>query len=214
MSGATNLFDSGHAKYYFDIEPSEMLDHWDGLLELRKQTLLWPDPEDLFQAGSKLHINALAQAVALSENQIYPICAVADPVPKVAKDIIDCKINAVLKREWSSSTDHVISRHSDEEHLAAYKDNLAQRKKLDKKLGKMEEHTLTSLSPRWFLQSYIPPLVHVGELRMFLVNGMILRKVITTPIDGDGTYLDLDAPHVITPLNWLRYLFLPITRRL
>lgn len=185
-----------------------MLAHWDGLMALKKETLIWPDPIDLFRQGSKLHVASLVQAVAKSENQQYPICATVKPTPQLVKDIVNGTRKGVLKREWSTGTDHVYYKGMPMDRVDIFKNQLTSRTKLEKQLAKQKPHDLLNVTPKWFIQPFIPSLIYVGELRVLIVNGAILGKIITTPTGEHGPeYIRLEEPFLVTPLSMIKYRF-------
>lgn len=168
-----------------------MLQHWDGLMVLKEHTLIWPDPVDLFQQGSKLHLASLAQAVAKSENQLYPICATVAPTPQLVRDIINGERDGVLKREWGTGASHIYYKNQPARQVEAFKEQIRQRAQMEKKLSKKKPHDLLDNSPKWFVQPYIPSLIHIGELRVLIVNGAILGKIVTMPIADPEGELDV-----------------------
>lgn len=187
-----------------------MLKHWDGLMVLKKHTLIWPDPVDFFQQGSKLYIASLAQAVAKSEGQCYPICATVKPTAKLVEDIISGKRSVVLKREWGTAASHVYYKGMEKSRVDLFNEQLKRRTLMEKKLEKHKPHVLLNTSPKWFIQPYIHSLTRIGELRILIVNGAILGKIVTTPLPdpenpGAIGYMHLQQPILVPPLSVLKY---------
>lgn len=187
-----------------------MTEHWDGLLTLRMQTFIWPDPLDLFRAGSKLSLNTLIHAVAVSEEASHPICQTITPNVELIHDIVLGNRNAVLKRDWSSSSAHVYTKHA---RGGIVKISQQFRKVLSE--GNRAYNLVEATghqdfpSPQWFIQPYLPALIYLGEIRAFFVNGYLLRKIITTPLQEDIQHSTVETPSMITPLNLLKYSFYP-----
>jgi hypothetical protein len=55
--------------------------------------------------------------------------------------------------------------------------------------------------PRWFCQPYMPLLIHLGELRTYLVNGVIYYTVATTPNISDPHLLEMASGKFTRPLS-------------
>ncbi|KAF9473080.1 hypothetical protein BDN70DRAFT_900049 [Pholiota conissans] len=204
------LFDftsSGMAEKYYGLKPNEMLDHWDGLMALKKHTYIWPDPDDFFEQGSKLHLASMAQAVAQSENQLYPICAIVEPTLEIVNDILTGACQGVLKREWSSTSTHVIYKGKHGDLAQEFTETLHARRTLERQLAKKRSHPLLRNPPKWYIQPFISSLTDVGEIRVFIVNGMILENIITRPVDDEsGCHVIWENPSQISTLDVIKNL--------
>ena len=187
----------------YGITVPQMEKHWDGLLELRNHTLIWPDPLDLFRAGSKLNLNNIVHAVALSEGQSYPICATVEPDDDLLQSIMDGTKSLVLKRDWSSSSSHVYTKHTAGGLAGACGRLQAAIEKEEAAYAALQANDF--IRPTWFIQPYLPALIIIGEIRAFFVNGLLLRKIITSPCEGRIDETTLENPSMIMPLHRLKY---------
>lgn len=171
---------------------------WLGMIGLRQTLTIWPDPMDLLMTGSKLFLDHLISASAASMGVSHLQIVLVDKPRKVITDIVDESIAAVLKRDYSASGRHFFSASSAdpvsrlegllEEEAEAYN---------SPDLGCYFPH------PRWFIQPFNPGLTRLGEVRTYLVNGILFGKIITTPRVEDDA-LDLVVPILFTPLSKLR----------
>lgn len=187
-----------------------MTQHWDGLLTLRKDTLIWPDPLDLFRAGSKLSLNTIIHAVAVSEEASHPICQTINPTMELVEDILLGKRNAVLKRDWSSSGAHVYTKHAQggtQKICQAFRRVLREETRAYDLVEATDHEDFHR--PKWFIQPYLPALIYLGEIRAFFVNGYLMKKIITAPRNEDIQYSTVETPSMIKPLNILGYYFYP-----
>jgi len=159
---------------------------------LTRVTTIWPHPTDLLKAGSKLFLDMLITRATESMGHDHIQLATVDPLDVIEK-IVSGNLNAVLKREFSSHEHHVFSRHTH---------NPIQRLQ---RCIENEKQTYGSCStfpqPKWFIQPYLPPLVYLGEIRAFLVNGILFRSLVTTPKFPSFYVQELSFP---TPLSLLR----------
>ncbi len=163
---------------------------------------MWPDPRDLILTGSKLYMNHIVTEAARALGQSQPVIAVCDdPTVNLVQDIIDGKINGVLKREYSSNTTHVYSKHT-KNAVTNFRKAMEDQRKFwcwDKR--KIYEN------PKWFIQPYIPSLIYLGEIRAYIVNGILINIITSTP-DLDSGLLDVTQVVQIRPLCNIRYNYL------
>lgn len=174
-----------------------MAEIWKGMAYLCQTVTVWPDPRDLMMAGSKLFLDNLIRMSAISMGYSHPQAVRIDPTTETVKNIVERKMDGVLKREFSSHGQHVFSLHTEraeDKFIAA----------MDKEEVNYELDLSKFLRPRWFLQPYIPELRYLGELRIFVVNGIIFKTIITNPNDGNKP-LEITEPNILTPLSRIRY---------
>lgn len=183
----------------YDLSYGEMGQLWTGMSVLTQTLTIWPHPLDLLMTGSKIFLNRLitasATSMGLSHLQILPV---KEP-KQVVKAIADKKISAVLKRDYSSQGRHVISVRTPDPF-----------KRLESLLDEETNAYSADLQrhfprPVWFIQPFNPALTYFGEIRVYLVNGILFGKIVTTPRTGDDpNNLDLVVPMLLTPLSRLR----------
>jgi hypothetical protein len=171
---------------------------WSGMVILCKNLTIWPDPRDLLMAGSKLFLEFIISRAAVSMGHSHSQAALIKiPSTDLVKDIAEGRLAAVLKRDFSSHSNHVISQHT--------KDAIAQFENILRE----EEQAYASTDlpfprPLWFLVPYNPALRYLGEIRVFLVNGIYFKQIVTTP-PARGGPLEITEPKILTPLSLLRY---------
>jgi hypothetical protein len=119
--------------------------------------------------------------------------AIADP-SEVCKQMANGDFSGVLKRDYSSHSRHIFSANTTDcvEKVQLFMDR------------EVRAYEATSVFPRpvWFVQPFSHPLVHLGEIRAFVVNGILFRSVVTTPKPPSFEVQELVFP---TPLAKLRY---------
>ncbi len=171
---------------------------WAGMEVLRRRLMIWPDPRDLMMAGSKVYLNMIISKSSAAMGLPHPRAVRVDRAEAVdaIRDIVGGKIDAVIKREYSSHGQHVFS-----------KDTKDAEKNFKAAIGEETQvycSNLTFPTPMWFIQPYIAPLIFLGEIRAFIVNGVLFKTVVTTPKEGDFHKMDIQDPVVFTPLSKLR----------
>jgi hypothetical protein len=179
--------------YHLSIQDMEKF--WAGMSSLTERITVWPEPRDLLFAGSKLFLDVLIREAAEFLNVSYPISTPVTPSKSIIRKIIQEKVAATLKREYSSHGNHVFTRHT---RNALDKFTTC----IDDEREAYNKSTLFPL-PVWYLTPYNPSLIYLGEIRVFLVNGVLFQSVVTTP-KQDGPELDIIEPHLFNPLSKLR----------
>jgi hypothetical protein len=104
------------------------------------------------------------------------------------------KMQAVLKRTHSGWSNHLISPYTNKP-----KEVIKQALREQRKCWNVSGHSFDQ--PIWFCQPYLPLLIHVGEFRTFIVNGVIYYTVATTPVNLDPTNLELVGARFPRPLD-------------
>lgn len=160
---------------------------------LSRLITIWPHPTDLLLAGSKLFLDMLITRAMESMGRHHIQLATVDPQDVIQK-IVSGDIDAVLKREFSSHTRHVFSKDTRNAILKV-------QERFDQEELTYSQCPDVFLRPRWFIQPYLAPLVYLGEIRAFLVNGTLFRSVVSTPNEGSFDVQELCFP---TPLSILR----------
>jgi translation elongation factor EF-Tu-like GTPase len=157
--------------------------------------MIWPHPEELFVSGSKIHGYETLRVASLSIGTPTPLFVMAgDLVEDVhfLKNLENGIISGVLKRDYSMKGEHVItpSTVGSVEKIKKSKNEVERTwKTVEKMFG----------VPHWFIQPFVAHLVHVGEVRAFVVEGRLVYKVTTTPRE-DGS-LSVNDEENIRPLH-------------
>jgi hypothetical protein len=125
----------------------------------------------------------------------HPMAATVVPTVELVQDILGGKIDGALKREFSSHNQHVYTQHT-KDAVEKFKEALRQENAAYSKT--------TFRQPKWFIQPYIAPLFFLGEIRVFIVNGVIFKAIVTTPNSEQSTELEIENPLLLTPLSKLR----------
>ena len=169
---------------------------------------MWPDPRDLLLTGSKLYMNHLIIQSAQALGQSQPIIAVCEnPTASLVQDILDGKIDGVLKREYSSDSTHVYTKHT-QNAVKKFKKALED----ERKFWHWDNQKICE-NPKWFIQPYIPSFLYLGELRAFVANGIIVNVVVSTPENPSSASMAVSQVVLIRPLCNIRYSRLPISYR-
>jgi len=177
-----------------------MVAMWKGMGILTQRLTIWPDPRHLMAEGCKLyHIKIITES-STSLGYSYPRVMRVTPSRILIKELQDGTSAAVLKREFSSQGRHVFTPHTRdaEAHLT------------DQFRKEREAYADTTFpNPAWFIQPYVAPLLYLGEIRVFIVNGTLFSTVVTSPkkihkIDE----LEIQEAVLFTPLSMLRYVYL------
>lgn len=155
--------------------------------------MVWPHPEELFIGGSKIEVYDTLRVASLSMGTSTPFFVMAGDMDKAfLRNLEKGNFQGVLKRDYSMKGDHVITPRM-EDPVGVIK-----------RLMKEQERTWKVVegifgTPHWFIQPFVAHLVHVGEVRAFVVEGRLLFKVTTTPRE-DGTVWVTDT-EPIRPLH-------------
>jgi hypothetical protein len=168
---------------------------WGGMISLTKRITIWPDPRDLLFAGSKLSLEILIREAAAFLNVSHPMSTVICPSSSTVKQIALGRLAAALKREYSSHGNHVFTKHTPNP-IEKFNTCIEQ-----------ERAVYTSSTPfprpKWYLTPYNASLIYLGEIRVFLVNGILFQSVVTTP-KRQNQDLDIVEPLLFNPLSKLR----------
>jgi hypothetical protein len=188
------------AKDVYGLTSTDVERHWDSLAILCSQTMMWPDPRDLVATGAKLYLHTIIAGSTQALGQSLPTIAVLpNPTVELVQNIVDGKIDGVLKREYSSDSNHVFSKHT-KNAVKKFKEAINR----ERECWRWEKGTVCE-NPKWFMQPYLPSLVYLGEIRAFFVNGMIFNILATTPEKGDTTNLNVCQAVLLRPLRRIRY---------
>ena len=161
----------------YSISPIDCCSIFCNLLSLAEKTTIWPHPEELFIGGCKIEVYDTLRVASLSMGIPTPLLVMAGDIENdegFLRNLGEGKFKGVLKRDYSMKGEHVITPSTE--------DPVRQLKKLMKE----QEHTWKLVeeifgTPHWFIQPFVAHLVHVGEVRAFVVEGRMLFKVTTTP---------------------------------
>jgi hypothetical protein len=181
----------------YGIEPLDACLIYANCTELAKKTLVWPHPEELFLGGSKIQVYEDLRVASLSLDYPTPVLATIEKNIREStfiKDYVNGKIQGVLKREYSKKSQHVILP-TDPDISSTIKKALME-----------EENTWLRVQdmfgrPKWFIQPIVAQLLHVGEVRCFIVSGRLLYKITTTPGTQYGSPWEVTSHDLIRPLN-------------
>jgi hypothetical protein len=149
-----------------------MVDHWKGLGILQAFTFIWPDPRDLLFGGSKLQqqMNLRSSMAKLGRPHVLSatvLSATGQKINKLRHEIWLRNRTAVIKREYSQRNAHVYTPHRNENSNDPPISN-------DLSKGVFPQ-------PMWFIQPYIAPMIDMGKLCLFIVNGTIIHTISSTP---------------------------------
>lgn len=168
------------------------------MLFLTDKITIWPDPRDLMMAGSKLFLESIIGKVAASMQLLHPQAVVVEPSVSTVESIATGKSACVLKRDFSSHGKHVFTKHTPNA-VNQFVSRLAREK---------EVYDECKLFPRplWFIQPYNPSIINLGEIRVYLVNGILFNSIVTSPRQNPRqNVLNIVEPVLFTPLSQLRY---------
>jgi len=149
--------------------------------------------------GSKKYVNTITMVSALALGRSYPIISTCEPTVKMVKDIQRSKIDAALKRDFSSDSCHVITKHTTNP-VEKFKSAISKEKLFCHSPSRPKMFPI----PSWYLQPYLPTLIYLGEIRAFIVNGVIINIFGTTPLEGDTTNLEVEPAILLRPLSQMR----------
>jgi len=149
----------------------------------------------MFIVGQKLLTHQLlikcAAALDLEHPSLIPVAE--EDVPRVAREIAQGILQGVLKRTQSGWSYHVITPYTPDP-LKQIETAL----KIQKQHWQVPGHQF--VPPQWFLQPYLPALIHLGELRTFVVDGALYYTVYTTPTECDPKTLAMTSGKFVRPL--------------
>lgn len=177
----------------YDVHGKDWFTLFNNFVSLSHATSVWPDPAEMFRVGSKLQGQQDFQLAAMSLGFSVPFSAACrdGDVLNYAKRIQEGKIKAVLKREYSDRSLQVIGPFTKQQVLAA------------KTALRMASHWDAVADvwgrPQWMLQPLVVHLLHIGEVRSFVIGGILTCNIITTP-RRDGL-LDIYVADRIRPLH-------------
>ena len=174
----------------YDVTPLQACLMYANLSELVTKTTVWPHPEDLFMGGSKVQCYETLRIASLSmgvPTPFYVILGEKISDPTFVKDFAEGRVQGVLKRDYSMKSQHVIFPTTP--NTASTIQNALNEEK--KTWNTVEE---LFGRPQWFLQPTVAHLLHVGEVRCFIVGGRLVYKVTTTPIKGGGVHVTNHEP--------------------
>ena len=161
-----------------DLPIDKMEEYIEALLQLMEVTVIFPNPVQLIAQGKKVSACMFMRLAALSLGYKQPmISVVKKPTYEDVKAIISGERDTVLKRENSDSCHHVI-RKGKKVNRRDFEQVLAD--------GLVWEASPFGI-PKWLEQPYIPDLMHLGEVRTFIVNGLITYMVLSV-FGKDGNW--------------------------
>lgn len=177
--------------------------HWTGLVDLQERTLIWPQPQELYKAGSKCYLHYIISMAAVSEGYPHPVSATCEPTVALLEDILSGEVSGVLKRDWSNATTHVFTKHSAVDHRSKRASIKALERAIRAEFETYKAITSYFRRPVWFIQPYLPAMILLGEIRLFIVNGIIINTIITTPIEANINSVDAEQPISVTPIEMI-----------
>lgn len=182
----------------YGLSCHEMERLWEGMGILSRILTVWPDPVHLLAEGSKLyHEKIIAESLA-SLGLSCPRAVRVTPSPAIIDEITNGTTAGVLKREFSSEGKHVYTPHTE-----GGKDRLAAALR-DERAAYNSRTNFPK--PVWYIQPYIAPLLYLGEIRAFVINGVFYAAVMTSPRHArELGHMDVQEAVLFTPLAHLRY---------
>jgi hypothetical protein len=164
---------------------------------LAKKTTVWPHPEELFLSGSKLQGYETIRVASLSMGISIPMYVVADHLidtKKFQEKLKNGTFHGVIKREYSMRSEHVVTPLTRNPVDVLKRARSKQRKTW----GEVKEFWA---EPKWFVQPFVPHLLHVGEVRVVIVGGRIAYKTTTIPKTGEPGGWDVTDKAAIRPIH-------------
>jgi hypothetical protein len=161
---------------------------------------VWPKPSELWVNGLKVHQYHVTWLAALSLGLTSPSLAVlrsrAELVQAVKQmeDLVQ-PAYMCIKRERSKLSLHALFPEDDTKqpiqgtNMGRLRDVFCEEDRTSRGTFAQE---LGIHPPRWFAQPFIPQIRYLGELRVIIINGIILHRVYTTPAtlsqDDEGVH--------------------------
>jgi hypothetical protein len=180
----------------YGLTPLDTEKAWSSTLCLTSIMTIWPDPRDQLMAGSKLFVETMIQEASSFASLSHPQVAEVEPSVEIVRQITSGNLSAVLKREFSSHGHHICKPNTS--------NALGKLKRLLEEEENVYSQTDVFPRPRWFLCPYNPCLIHLGEIRAFVINGVLFMSVITIPRSKSSNTMDVVEPILFTPLSKLR----------
>lgn len=155
---------------------------------------VWPHPMELSVNGLKVAQNKMIWHASHSLGFQCPSIAIltrGQLLPTVGSLGVDCW--GVVKRERSRSGEHC---YLPEDGNNAESPMPTLRARLDEEdiLWELGQTSLGIPRPRWFVQSYVPQLHRLGEIRFIFVNGTLLNWIYTTPARSSEMQVEANVP--------------------
>ncbi len=187
----------------YKLTSSELERHWGSLEVLCRNVMIWPDPRDLLMTGSKLYVHHVTSLSAQALGLSIPNSVVYDnPTVGIVEDIINGEVDGVLKREYSSDSLHVYTKHT-QNAVSRFKTAISE----ELKTWNLAGSEVFPSRPRWFIQPYLAPLIYLGEICAFITNGILVNVVVKTPQESFSDTLNTEACQAVLlrPLSNIRY---------
>ena len=159
---------------------------------LGKRTVLFSNPEQMIQRGSKLQvIEDLKIAAKTITNTYFPeVALVQFPFSSTLP-----RDGLVLKRNFSELGKHVLLPGDQEFH---------QKTKVFEREQRRYNNPVThkyGVAIHWFCVPFVKDVRTRGEIRVYFIGGRLAYMVATKPRDGGG--LDVQQVFMTTPLDLL-----------
>jgi len=164
------------------VDLDQAVQYLEGMRVLLKKEALWPSPEESLLSSQKLETHRILGACAAALDFQHPLIALVEDhdLDAVFQSIMDKMRDAVLKRDYSGWSRHIITPHSNFEEAEQM---------IYECRAQLETHWDIPENPfprpEWYLQPYLPHLMHLGEFRAFFVGGVYYYAVATTPENYD-----------------------------
>lgn len=155
---------------------------------------VWPHPTELSVNGMKVAQYKMISQAAHSLGIRSPSITVLtheELLQMVGSLGRECW--AVIKRERSRVGQHCYlpeDGSTPDSRIKTLKKQLAE----EQGLWELGQTRLGLPRPRWFAQSYVPQLHHIGEIRFIFVNGMLQHWVYTIPAKNHELEVETNVP--------------------
>ncbi|KAL1657543.1 hypothetical protein GGF50DRAFT_121797 [Schizophyllum commune] len=152
--------------------------------ELQRTTVIFPNPRDLLLGGHKIILTKNLDRIARELGSSRPKTSVTTDPSTNETDY------RVVKRPYSARAECVVVRDGDEDLRA---DNVhTVGLKYHKKPPAIASTGSSLIDKYWLRQPYIPQLQdwRLGELRCFVIGGVVTRIIQTSPMPDGGTWTE------------------------
>jgi len=163
---------------------------------LQNHVTIWPATGDVLVSMQKLETQRTLTLCALALDLKHPLIAKVDDkdLDSALESILTGERDAVLKRDHSAWSNHVIMKHTKDAKRIV-------EEALDEKQHFWDVRGNPFPPPTWFLQPYLLHLMRLGEIRSYIVNGTMYYSVSTTPEKFNPSFTASTSADFIRPLS-------------
>ena len=177
-----------------EVPAKDIAGHLERLMDLMVHTVIFPNPIEMLALGKKVASCTFLRlaATSLGHNQPNVLVKENPPTWDEVEEIINGVRTTVMKRDYSKAGALVIRKDSQlmkKEFLSSLK------------AAEIWEGLPFGL-PRWVEQPYIPELLHMGEVRALIINGVITYQLLSTP--KSATW-EVEVIRKVRPRDLMKY---------